>query len=148
MGKQERQDRQTRRAKKWGAKKGLLWSDDESVRTAANAAGLLAMLKVKELTSEELLELRSPEDIVAANPSASDLEAAYVYAYNQVILASREPEAEPEPEAPRAQVDIDQVGKALPWQAVAMTGGDKPATPWWMWAAPAGLLFLFFQRGK
>jgi len=55
-------------------------------------------------------------------------------------------QAEPEPEAPRAQVDIGTVGSALPWQAAAMVGGAKKTTPWWYWAAPAGLLFLIFQQ--
>jgi len=149
MGKQERKDRKTRRQKWWLDRAGLLWTDSEEVRDNASSAGWLAMFEAWELSPEQFESITSLDDIEELAAS-KDLEAAFVHAYNQVILASREPEPEPEPEpeAPRAQVDIGAVAGALPWQSVAMTGGAKPATPWWMWAAPAGLLFLIFQRGR
>lgn len=163
MGKEERQARRATRRERRDSRRdrvwkkiatdyGLTWSNDGDLRDAALSSGLRAV-EYSGVIDEEAKEdfakclTFSPAAIGACyrtGANRDELWRIFGEAWEQVILAGR-PDAEPEPEAPRAQVDIGKVATDLPWQSVTMTG-EKASTPWWYWVAPAGLLFLILKR--
>jgi len=151
-----------RRQKKQAERKGLLWSNDEAVRTAAMKAGWRSMLEASELSSNDLDRLWSSfseewslsdlwEMLTLVAGSRKDKEEAYRQGWNEVVRASREIREQVEevitPAAPRKQVSMDKAGE-LP-QAVKdrlAKQQEKPEVPAWLIPAIGLALVVFLWR--
>tara|TARA_R100000808_G_C2018295_1_gene67702 strand:- start:43 stop:489 length:447 start_codon:yes stop_codon:yes gene_type:complete len=137
-----------RRQQKRAEKKGLLWSSDKSVRSAAWKAGFRAITLDSEpmALADFFNEGFSLDTIASFIPSKEEREATFREAWNAVIKAAELPEPNVGTESrPRKQVDIGTVGSTLPAQAIGMISPAQDQDQWKAWIVPAlGLVAAFY----
>ena len=137
-----------RRQQKRAEKKGLLWSSDKSVRSAAWKAGFRAITLDSEpmALADFFNEGFSLDTIASFIPSKEEREATFREAWNAVIKAAELPEPSVGSESrPRKQVDIGTVGSTLPAQAIGMISPAQDQDQWKAWIVPAlGLVAAFY----
>jgi len=141
-----------RRQQKRAQKKGLLWSSDKSVRSAAWKAGFRAItLDSEPMALEDFRnEGFSLDTISSFLPSKEERERVFREAWNAVIRSAELPEPPTTPtQAPRKQVNIGTVGSKLPPQARDMMQPSADPEAWRAWVVPAiGLVaaFILWRR--
>ena len=137
-----------RRQQKRAEKKGLLWSSDKSVRSAAWKAGFRAITLDSEpmALADFFNEGFSLDTIASFIPSKEEREATFREAWTAGIKAAELPEPNVGTESrPRKQVDFGTVGSKLPKQTIGMIKPTADSEAWRAWVVPAiGLAAAFY----
>jgi len=132
-----------RRQKKRAKKKGLLWSADKSVRSAAWKAGFKAITLDSEpmALSDFFDEGFNLDTIASFLPSKEERESTFREAWNTVILESQKPKVTIG-STPRKNV-FEEVTQGSSPKPFGQPGVPKQKMPLWIYGIPVALFLLW-----